>query len=292
MNGGMDYPPGFRRHENPLERLAVQVGRRLGGLVNMLFPGKRRAHAILVANQRTRQTLPRGVDRRPIIEIPENGVDLPLWRSQSSDGRADDGMTRFVFLGRLVDWKAVDLLLEAWARALSGGLASASLEIIGDGPMLASLKAQCQRLGLAQTVHFAGWQAQPEAARRLAAADVLVLPSLLECGGAVVLEAMAAGLAVIAANWGGPTDYVDESCGILIAPTEREAFVDGFAGAMRRLADSPELRKRLGEAGRKRVAVFYDWERKAEQIVEVYEQTVAAPDVEPVVAVEGGLQPA
>jgi glycosyltransferase involved in cell wall biosynthesis len=201
MNGGMDYPPGFRRHENPLERLAVRIGRRFGGLVNRIFPGKARAALLLVANARTRQTLPRRLQARPVAELPENGVDLPLWRSQAADRSPNDTL-RFVFLGRLVDWKAVDLLLEAWSQALGRGLAEARLQIIGDGPMMADLRAQSERMGLGATVEFLGWQPQTEAAKYVARADTLVLPSLLECGGAVVLEAMAAGLPVIAAKWG------------------------------------------------------------------------------------------
>ena len=281
MNGGMDYPPGFRRLENPLERLAVRIGRRLGGFVNLLFPGKRRAALLLVANQRTREALPRGVDRRPIASMPENGVDLPLWNAERDPAPAAgrrDGKVRFVFLGRLVDWKAVDLLLDAWSRC---GELEATLEIIGDGPMLAPLKAQCDRLGLNGSVQFAGWQPQTEAARRLAAADALVLPSLLECGGAVVLEAMAAGLPVIAARWGGPTDYLDESCGILIAPTNREQFVNEFAEAMRELGGSAGLRRHLGTAGKARVEQFYDWDRKADRILAIYQEVIAKPGSTP-----------
>jgi hypothetical protein len=88
----------------------------------------------------------------------------------------------------------------------------------------------------------------------------------------VVLEAMAAGLPVIAAAWGGPTDYLDESCGILIEPSDRESFIGEFAVAMERLAGSFELRKQLGEAGRRRAAEFYDWQKKGEQILSIYER--------------------
>jgi glycosyltransferase involved in cell wall biosynthesis len=97
------------------------------------------------------------------------------------------------------------------------------------------------------------------------------LPSLFECGGAVVLEAMAMGLPVIATDWGGPADYLDESCGILVKPSSREALVDGFASAMQRLAQSPELRARLGDAGYKRAREHFDWEHKINQILKIYE---------------------
>ena len=68
-----------------------------------------------------------------------------------------------------------------------------------------------KHLGLETTVKFSGFLSQPDCARRLQAADVFVLPSLFECGGAVVLEAMAVGLPVIATAWGGPLDYLDNN---------------------------------------------------------------------------------
>ena len=71
---------------------------------------------------------------------------------------------------------------------------------------------------------FHGFVSAGAMCRLLAGFDALVLPSLYECGGAVVLEAMAMGLPVIATKWGGPTDYLDEKTGILIEPTGRRKF--------------------------------------------------------------------
>ena len=65
-------------------------------------------------------------------------------------------------------------------------------------------------------VFFAGHRSQPEIAELMATHDCLVLPTLIESGGAVLLEAMAMGLPVISTDWGGPADYVDDSCGILV----------------------------------------------------------------------------
>ena len=57
---------------------------------------------------------------------------------------------------------------------------------------------------------------------------------------------MAAGLPVVATDWGGPADYLDESCGILVPPTSRDSFIRGLAGGIRRLASSPQLRDEMG----------------------------------------------
>lgn len=272
LNGGMDYPPAFRSHQNQLVELAVTVSRRFSNLFNRIFPGKIKAQTLLVANERTKQALPVGV-RGNIIELVENGVDLSVWHPVDLGSKEPNKRVQFVFVGRLVDWKAVDLLLEAFGpvAAETGAL----LEIVGDGVMRQELEALTARLELVGNVMFMGWLPQEECAVKLQQADVLVLPSLLECGGAAVLEAMAMGLPIIATNWGGPTDYVDSACGILIEPVSREALVNELTNAMLKLAQSPDLRLRMGRAGQERVLKYFDWERKIDQIIEIYQQTTA-----------------
>ena len=155
----------------------------------------------------------------------------------------------------------------------------AALEIIGDGTMRGSLEEQSRRLGLIggegpDAVTFSGWLPQSECSKRLSGADALVLPSLYECGGAVVLEAMAAGRPVIATDWGGPADYLDPSCGILVPPESREGLIAGLAEAMVRLARDPELRGRMGAAGRRKALELYSWDRKAEAILAIYRRVL------------------
>ncbi|HWG06932.1 MAG TPA: glycosyltransferase family 4 protein, partial [Beijerinckiaceae bacterium] len=178
------------------------------------------------------------------------------------------GITRFAFTGRLVDWKAVDLLLDAFKLLLAQS--SATLDILGSGPMRPSLEAHAKTLGIAEHIKFHGWVAQPQCVSILREVDALVLPSLYECGGAVVLEAMAMGLPVIASDWGGPADYLDASSGILVPPRSREQFVKDLADAMLKLARSPDLRREMGRAGRRRVEESFDWERKVDRILEIY----------------------
>ena len=270
LNGGMDYPEAFRRERSILSRLAFTFGRWLANFVNDLLPGKRRADVILVANQRTRDALPRGVSGR-VVELVENGVDFSIWQRISVKKQQSDPV-EFIFVGRLIDWKALDIVLEAMGR-LRGQL-PISLEIIGDGPMRESWQALADQLGLCSVVKFSGWLSQEACAVRLRAADVFVLPSLFECGGAVVLEAMAMGLPVVSTAWGGPTDYLDSSCGILVNPDSRESLIAGFCDAMTRLATSPDLRLRLGQAGYARAREHFDWQRKIDQILEFYKLAV------------------
>jgi glycosyltransferase involved in cell wall biosynthesis len=271
MNGGMDFPRGFRERESRIARTAVQVGRRLRHLINWLIPGKQHARILMVANPRTRQVLPRGL-RGEVLELVENGVDLSTWQAPKRRSEPREGLVRFVYLGRLVDWKGVDLLLEAWSAI--HGLISAKLQIIGDGPMRGQLEALSKRLGLTDSVQFTGMLTQSECAERLADADALILPSLMECGGSAVLEAMAMGLPVIATRWGGPADYLDDTCGLLISPESHASFVAALAAAIRQLHGSRELRQQLGRAARRKVIGKYSWDAKIDRIIEIYRSAV------------------
>jgi glycosyltransferase involved in cell wall biosynthesis len=275
MNGGMNYPPGFRQLQGATERLALSTGRRLADLMNYLLPGKRKAAMLLVANERTRVALPRGVCGN-VVMLVENGVDLGLWSLPDSSAKGPaTTYARFVFMGRLVNWKAVDLLLLAFKRA--AGQTAMTLSIIGSGDERDSLEQMARGLGIFDEnddrpgkVCFLGWMSQADCAAQLAKCDALVLPSMAECGGAVVLEAMAMEVPVIATAWGGPVDYLDASCGILVEPSSKEAFVEGLTRALIRLATQPEDRRAMGKAGRLKVIRDFDWETKVDGMLENY----------------------
>jgi len=272
MNGGMNYPPAFAKSQGLLERWLMRAGRVASDALNIAMPGKREATVLLVANERTRQALPRGIVGE-VIELTENGVDLNVFRpAEGSAPRPAPPRPKFAFVGRLIEWKGVDLLLEATARALRRH--DLELHIIGDGAIRPQLESRAASLMPAGRVVFHGFMPQDQCAELIAGFDALVLPSLCECGGAVVLEAMAIGLPVIATKWGGPADYLDESTGILIEPTGRERFIEDTAEAMLKLAQSPELRRKLGKAGRARVVKEFDWERKIDAALKVYDRAM------------------
>ena len=125
---GLPVPRGYRSHERrhgvpappshgePLAvRLLIAAGRALSGAVNHLLPGKRDAAMLLVANQRTAEALP-VAPRGQVVHLPENGVDLQRWQVLSPSLQVSGF---FALIGRLVDWKALDIALEAGGRARS-----------------------------------------------------------------------------------------------------------------------------------------------------------------------------
>jgi glycosyltransferase involved in cell wall biosynthesis len=132
--------------------------------------------------------------------------------------------------------------------------------------MRSAWETLANELGISDRVHWLGWRAQPECAQLLRGASALLLPSIYECGGAVV--------PVIATAWGGPADYIDPTCGILVDPSNPQAILDGFIRAMHTLAADPALCARLGAAGRQRVEEHFDWNRKIDAMLNLYRKAI------------------
>ena len=277
MNGNMTYPPGLtnRSSARAVSGRLLDGARFLSDMLHHLMPGKKSASLLLVANERTRLALPSMI-RGKVAELVENGVDPELWQPRREDRHRPADSLEVVFMGRLVDWKRVDLAIGALAALPH--LPQVRLTVIGDGPERERLAAIATAAGTGHRVTFAGWREQSEAARMVANADCLILPSVFECGGAVVLEAMSIGLPVIATAWGGPLDYITPETGVLVEPTSEAALLAGFAQAMERFARDPALVRRMGNAGRRRVLDHFTWPSKIDAIQRHYRDVINQRD--------------
>jgi glycosyltransferase involved in cell wall biosynthesis len=273
MCGGMNFPPAFADLDSLLTRAVMGLGRRASQLANRLVPGKLKADVLLAANASTVRALPAGY-RGQVIRLFESGVDLDLWESGNTDPAHRDGVVRFAFSGRFVDWKGVQYLLPAFAKAAAQE-PRCRLDLIGGGELKGKVDALIERHHIADAVRCHGWISRSDATKIIREADVFVMPSLRECGGTAILEAMALGKPVIASNWGGPADYVDSSCGVLISVNSKTAFVEELAQAMVRLARSRELRQSLGEGGKLRVRKDnLAWTSKADRVLSILTEVV------------------
>lgn len=270
MNGGMDYPPNYKT-EGRMERWFIAGLRGLALMANFFLPGKRRAALLLVANERTRQALPKNLRAQNIVQFVENGVDTSLFFPNPLP-IAPSKIFRMIHIGRLVDVKRVDLLLEACGKLK--GKTAFHLDLVGDGPLRGDLERKAEHLLISNNVTFHGRLPQSAAAEFLRDSQVMVFPSMRECGGAVVLEAMACGVPVIATDWGGPADYITPATGIVVPPATPVHFVDALAEAMLWMAQHPEARIAMGRAGRQRAEQLYDWGRKATALLRIYSDVV------------------
>jgi glycosyltransferase involved in cell wall biosynthesis len=172
-------------------------------------------------------------------------------------------------LGRLAPWKGQNIFLDAFALAFPDGESEAWIigsAMFGEDDYAASLHSQVRRLGIGERVVFRGFQ--DDIWSELAQIDTLVHCSLTpEPFGQVVVEGMAAGVPVIAAAAGGPTEIVTNNVdGILTLPGD----VPALAAAMRRLHDDASLRHTLVTGGRE-TAFLYSPKRTANGLIAVYE---------------------
>ncbi len=196
---------------------------------------------------------------RPGAGLLTNGVDLPGPGGDRAAVRAQlrvgAGEPLALYAGRVTADKGMLVLLDALAR-----LPALHLAVAGDGQALGELRRRAGRL---PRLHLLGQVAPSEVLRLLTAADLFVHPSCCAEGlPSSILEAAAAGVAIVATPQGGTVEVVrSPDHGLLVPPGDAAALAD----AMARLVNHPALRARLGDAARRLVAERFTWDRIAEE---------------------------
>ncbi len=203
------------------------------------------------------------------VRLWSRGVDQALFNPTHRDltwRRSlgfDDADCVILFFGRLVREKGTSLFIETVQQLRQSGTRVKSL-VVGDGPELGRLTK-----ALPDTV-FAGFLREAQLSRAIASSDILVNPSRSEAFGNVNLEAMASGVAVVAADEGNSRELIDhEKTGLLC----RTHTSDGYVEAVWRLVHEPLLRRRLAEAGQ-RASTAYRWEVILDGVVNAYHEAM------------------
>jgi glycosyltransferase involved in cell wall biosynthesis len=193
-----------------------------------------------------------------------NGLDLAEF------GRADFSSAPPLILavGRLIAKKGFADLVRACGLIAERGKPF-RCEIIGEGPLENELRGQIERLNLQNRVAFPGAKPQREVRQRLAAANVFVLPSVIDPDGGmdnlptVVMEAMATGLPVVSTKIGGiPEMVVENETGILVVPGDAVALAD----AIEKLSSDPVVAQRMGRAGYERAQQLFSIEKNVREL--------------------------
>lgn len=206
-----------------------------------------------------------------------NGRDLgrfhPASVAERREARAALGLglePAALLLGRLEPQKGHALMLEA-AAVLAQSVPALKIFFAGTGSLEHQLRAQCDSAGLAGTVTFLGYRADPELL--LAAADIVVMPSFYEGLPLAAIEAMAAARPVVATDIEGIREVViDGSTGLLV----RLGDAHGLALAIERLVRFPKLAQQLAANGRRRAERHFDVRFQVEETVSWYEDLLAA----------------
>lgn len=236
------------------------------GFRRFLAWAARRAARVIAISSYTAAAL-REITNVPIEVIPY-AASLPPARPKADADR--EHVPTVLFVGRLVERKGVTHLVEAVAQLADR---RARLVIVGDGPERPRLEARARELGIADRVEFRGRISDADLRTAYQRAGVFVLPAVLDSRGdteglgVVLLEAMNYGVPVIASNIGGIVDIVvDQETGMLVPPADAAALASALDSVLR----DPARSRRLGEAGRRRLAEQFSWDAILAKMESVY----------------------
>jgi glycosyltransferase involved in cell wall biosynthesis len=215
----------------------------------------------------------RALWRRWLVEEPRGWDASSQEPGSVSYGEDDldalcDG-TVLVYSGRYTEVKRIPLLIRAFARASFDG--PAALVLIGGypGEWEGEHPLDAVRESGASNVFLAGWRGHDELADGLNASDAVVLASVHEQFGQVLVEGMACGLPCVAVDAHGPATIVDDgSTGWLVAPDDEDSLV----AALEEVVNAPEERRRRGEAAYREARGKYSWPALVERLARVYEE--------------------
>ncbi len=231
--------------------------------IGMLRTGTRPTDVLTANTAGVLESLAPLFAERQLALLP-NPLPMPRLDAQPVGAGERQGL---VCVARLVHQKGLDVLIEALVSG-EGALMTWPLTLVGDGPERLALEQQVRDRRLAERVHFMGFRSDPQTFLQQAA--VFVLPSRFEGMPNALLEAMAAGLAVVVTDASpGPLEVVDDGVTGLVVPSEAP---QALAAALERLAVDPALRARLGAAAQTRLRQM-DWS----VVGPIWDQLVGGP---------------
>lgn len=226
---------------------------------------RRKASSVLSVSHEGAEVLVAAGVARDKITIIHNGVpDIPVAPSARLDIRRSWGVgDQELVIGtasRLDPEKGLRYMVEAVAALLRDGV-KVRLVVIGEGSQRAALEQRAAALGLGGSVLFQGMR--KDVVDCLTAIDIFALPSLYEAHSIALIEAMRAGVAIVATDVGGNTESVRDGQEALVV---RPADADALAHAVARLVGDEALRRSLGQAARARFLAEFTDERTVERV--------------------------
>lgn len=202
------------------------------------------------------------------IDIVPNVVNASAFAARRAP-RDPLGAARLLFVGEMeTSIKGVDYLLGAVSILRDRGV-DARLDLVGDGRNRRDYEAMSRRMGVSSLCTFHGRLPHEEVARLMLGADLFVLPSLAETFGVVLVEALAAGLPLVATRCGGPEEIVTPDVGLLVEPADSSALAAGIEDMLSRLDSFPA--RHLRDVAESR----YGQESVAGRLLTLYRQVVA-----------------
>ncbi len=284
------YQPDILQIHNAKSRLYVYVLSRLGLLGNprtiYCYHGEtwtntkqmaynkldrwlfRRAKNIIVVSQQQKRLLEDFGVPPDRVTVIYNGI-----QPRASSLRKPRVPLNLITVGRLSREKGQAILLKAARLLRDRGVAAFELTVVGGGPDVDALKRSAVEDGVADIVHFTGYQ--PDPTPYYEAADLYVLPSLTEGVPNVLLESAMHHVPIVSTNVGGVPEMFEDSIEALLVPPDDAA---ALADAVERCIGDENLRRRLATAARARVERQFTDDQRARQYLDYYKTLIANPD--------------
>jgi glycosyltransferase involved in cell wall biosynthesis len=271
------YLSEFGWHNRAWERVRAGMGWVLRHDPFFLL-GQARARRILVCNRESLAAIPRQHQKKATL-FPVNGISAQDWELIAKQngggawpepaGALPSKRFRVLSAGRLIALKGYPLAIRAFGLFASQH-AESELVIAGEGPDLGKLETLAESLGLSDRIHFAGWTPRNRLLSAMCACDVFLFASYRDGGGAVVVEAMAAGKPVICLDLAGPSLHITEECGVKIPALAPDETISLMARELERLYTDSALRRKMGAAARARAEQVYSWDRLGDRLLKIY----------------------
>lgn len=227
---------------------------------------------IIIPSESMKEILVRDYGLHERYSVIPTGTDLePFLQADGKSLRVESGWqeeTVLISIGRLAPEKNWDTLLQAFAKVY-GEHPNLRLVLIGDGPAKPGLETLASELGIADRVTFTGALPFEDIPRYLKAADLFAFASMTETQGLVTIEAMAAGLPVVAVNGPGTRDIIEHGKQGFLVENDADALARGLN---RLLSDSQKIKRFSNNALKK--AKTFDVNQLGKQLVGVYEQAI------------------
>lgn len=268
LGGGESLPNGLKDYAKGHEIIeVVRSGINRWYRFKLRITGKlNRCDYIMFANRETRDFL--GLDGNvPLVtEIAADEISIEE-RTVPKDINKE---LVFLFAGRMVYRKGLELLFDAIMEIPDEW--KYIVKIVGTGPELSHLKHRCELNSLLSAhVQFMGAVEYSEMQREYEMSDVLIMPSIRETTGTVLIEAMSQGMPIITINKFGGAILVDENTGWLYSGENQKSYIAGLKNAMVACIVNPKEVERRGQNARKKVK-DYTWKRKCDQYEKIYKR--------------------
>ena len=259
--GGGDCEPKSFLKILPLKQRIIQSARYAMNALSFLHPlimfPATRAKVILVRTPNTANVIPRCFKNKTKIILETAMEDTIFLYKKKAQDKND---IKLITTGRLLPNK--NILTAVKALQYLPKDKNISLTIVGSGYQRAEIEEVAKTIDWGNNVNIIAEMPRQEVLHLVEQSDIFLFPSLREGGSWSLMEAMAIGLPVICLDWAGMSITTDDDCAIRLSVSNPEQMPKDIAAAIIKLIENPELRRQMGEAGRKRIKEVFNWEAK------------------------------